>query len=102
MPRLQGKGVAMSAVKKMAKDIIRKSLEPACEKVCDIMKFAPPGHFYSPVPGLEDFNMVHRHQDLEAATNSQHGIDFLKVLDIERGDGNDLLQIFLDGLLVGP
>ena len=66
----------MSAVKKMAKDIIRKSLEPACEKVCDIMKFAPPGHFYSPVPGLEDFNMVHRHQDLEAATNSQHGIDF--------------------------
>ena len=76
----------MPSLKKTIKIAIRNTMAPACERVCEVMKFAPPGHFYSPIPSVDDYHWVHSSNNLEAHTNSSEGIDFneegqLKLLD---------------------
>jgi len=33
---------------------------PICNKMCEYMKFVPPGHYYSPIPSEDDYRFAYR------------------------------------------
>lgn len=66
----------MFSFKNLIKKIFRQGIKPVCNRVCDVMKFVPPGHFYSPIPSDQDFQNVYQTDNLEISSNSEFGINF--------------------------
>ncbi len=79
------------SIRKVAKRTIRASMQPLCNRLCDVNRFVPLGHYYSPLPNDENFHSINTTSvdserdwnELEKRNNSPAGIDFNEAAQLE-------------------